>query len=66
MEAAIGDAICIHGSTVGHADKHGEIIGVRGDRGEPPYVVRFADGQERTIFPGPDAYIIPRQMEPPL
>jgi hypothetical protein len=61
MEATIGDEICIHGNTVGHADKHGEIIEVRGDRGEPPYVVRFADGQERTIFPGPDAYVIPRQ-----
>lgn len=62
MEATIGDEICIHGNTVGHADTHGEIIEVRGDRGEPPYVVRFADGQERTIFPGPDAYIVPRQV----
>ena len=66
MEATIGDKICIHGNTVGHADKHGEIIEVRGDRGEPPYVVRFPDGQERTIFPGPDAYIIPRQRQSPL
>ena len=23
------------------------------------------DGQEQTIFPGPDAYILPRQMQPP-
>jgi hypothetical protein len=61
MEATIGDKICIHGNTVGHADKHGEIVEVRGDGGGPPYVVRFADGQERTIFPGPDAYVIPRQ-----
>jgi hypothetical protein len=66
MEATIGDKICIHGNTVGHADKHGEIIEVRGDRGEPPYVVRFPDGQERTIFPGPDAYIIPGQRQSPL
>ena len=65
MEATIGDEICVHGNTVGHADKLGVIIEVRGNRGEPPYVVRFADGQERTIFPGPDAYIIPRQAEPP-
>jgi hypothetical protein len=65
MEATIGDEICIHGNCVGHTDKHAEIIGVRGDHGQPPYVVRFADGQERTIFPGPDAYIIPRQAPPP-
>jgi hypothetical protein len=65
MKATIGDEICVHGNTVGHADKLGEIIEVRGNRGKPPYVVRFADGQERTIFPGPDAYIIPRQAPPP-
>ena len=65
MEATIGDEICVHGNTVGHPDTLGEIIEVHGDRGEPPYVVRFADGQERTIFPGPDAYIIPRQTQPP-
>ena len=29
MEATIGDQICIHGSIVGHPDKHGEIMEVR-------------------------------------
>jgi len=61
MEATIGDQIRIHGSTVGHADKDGEILEVRGTGGEPPYLVRFADGQTRLLFPGPDAIIIPRQ-----
>jgi hypothetical protein len=61
MEATIGDQLCIHGSSVGHPDKHGEIIEVRGTRGEPPYLVRFSDGQTRLVFPGPDAVIIPRQ-----
>jgi hypothetical protein len=61
MEATIGDQICIHGSTVGHPDKHGEIVEVRGTRGEPPYLVRFASGQTTLVFPGPDAVIIPRQ-----
>ena len=61
MEATIGDQICIHGSTVGHPDKHGEIVEVRGARGEPPYLVRFAGGQTTLVFPGPDAVIIPRQ-----
>ena len=51
MEATIGDKICIHGNIVGHADKHAEIIEVRGERGEPPYVVRFPDGQEWDDFP---------------
>jgi hypothetical protein len=63
MEAATGDRICIHGHVVGHPDRHGEIIEVRGDRGEPPYMVRFADGQTALMFPGPDAIIehVPRQ-----
>jgi len=61
MEATIGDEICIHGSSVGHPDTHGEIIEVRGSGGEPPYLVRFSDGQTRLLFPGPDAVIVPRQ-----
>jgi hypothetical protein len=61
MEATIGDEICIHGNVVGHPDKHGEIVEVRGASGEPPYLVRFADGHTQLLFPGPDAIIIPRQ-----
>jgi hypothetical protein len=61
MEATIGDEICIHGSAVGQPDKRGEIVEVRGSSGQPPYLVRFADGQMRLVFPGPDAVIIPRQ-----
>ena len=61
MEATIGDKICIHGSIVGHPDKHGEIIEVHGTAGEPPYLVRFPDGHTRLLFPGPDAVIVPRQ-----
>jgi hypothetical protein len=61
MEATIGDQICIHGNTVGHGDKTGEIIEVHGMGGEPPYLVRFADGRTLLLFPGPDAVIIPQQ-----
>jgi hypothetical protein len=50
MEATIGDEICIHGNTVGHPDKHGEIVEVRGAGGEPPYLVRFADGHTQLLF----------------
>ena len=61
MEAMIGDQLRIHGNTVGQPDKHCEIIEVHGSGGEPPYLVRFPDGQTRLLFPGPDAVIIPRQ-----
>jgi hypothetical protein len=59
MEATIGDRICIHGNIVGHEDKTGEIIEIHGAGGEPPYLVRFADGRTRLMFPGPDAVIVP-------
>jgi Domain of unknown function (DUF1918) len=64
MEAVIGDQICIHGNVVGHADRRGEIIEVHGDKGEPPYVVRFEDGHTRLVYPGPDAVIVPAQRPP--
>jgi hypothetical protein len=57
MRATVGDRIRIHGHTVGDRDKHGEIVEVRGDKGQPPYLVRFGDGQTRLLFPGPDAVI---------
>ncbi len=65
MQATTGDLIRIHGSTVGHPDKDGEIVEVHGSGGEPPYLVRFADGQTRLLFPGPDALIIPRPRTNP-
>jgi Domain of unknown function (DUF1918) len=65
MEATIGDQIRIHANTVGRADKTCEIIEVHGMRGEPPYLVRFADGQTRLLFPGPDAVIVPQQRRDP-
>jgi hypothetical protein len=34
-------------------------------RGEPPYLVKFSDGQTRLLFPGPDAVIVPRQRREP-
>ena len=64
MEATIGDKICIHGNIVGHPDKQGEIVEVHGTQGGPPYLVRFAGGQTRLLFPGPDAVIVPRQRIP--
>jgi Domain of unknown function (DUF1918) len=59
MEAVVGDKICIHGNVVGHGDRNGEIIEVHGDKGEPPYMVRFEDGHTGLVYPGPDAVIVP-------
>ncbi|CNE30482.1 protein of uncharacterised function (DUF1918) [Mycobacterium tuberculosis] len=57
MYAQIGDRLHVHGNVVGQPDRTGEIIEVRGRDGGPPYVVRFDDGRECLMYPGPDAVI---------
>ena len=40
MQAAVGDRLHVHASTVGQPERRGEIVEVRGAGGEPPYLVR--------------------------
>ncbi|HET8600203.1 MAG TPA: DUF1918 domain-containing protein [Segeticoccus sp.] len=58
MQASTGDRLRVHGRTVGAPDAEGEIIEVKGERGEPPYVVRFDDGHERLVVPGSDCEVV--------
>lgn len=57
MRAEVGDRLHVHGRTVGITDRVGEIVEVRGSEGGPPYLVRFDDGHESLVFPGPDATV---------
>ena len=57
MKASVGDRLHVHAKVVGRPDRAGEIIEVRGPDGGPPYVVEFEDGNQRLVFPGPDAVI---------
>ncbi|MFL6130277.1 MAG: DUF1918 domain-containing protein [Mycobacteriales bacterium] len=59
MQAKVGDRLCVHGNTVGRTDHRMEIIEVRGAAGGPPYLVRYEDGHEAVVFPGPDAVVEP-------
>ncbi|MFD7705235.1 DUF1918 domain-containing protein [Streptomyces caelestis] len=59
MNATVGDRLHIKGRGAGLANQTGEIIEVRGPDGEPPYLVRFADGHETLVYPGPDCVIEP-------
>jgi Domain of unknown function (DUF1918) len=61
MQAAVGDRLHVHGRTVGQAEHTGEIVEVRGTAGSPPYLVRFDDGHEGLVFPGPDAVVERRE-----
>ncbi|MFI6444608.1 DUF1918 domain-containing protein [Kitasatospora sp. NPDC050543] len=57
MHAVVGDQLHIHSRAVGMVDRTGEITEVRGPNGEPPYLVRFTDGHEGLIYPGPDCLV---------
>ncbi|MBG6138259.1 DUF1918 domain-containing protein [Longispora fulva] len=58
MHATVGDRLQVHSPTVGIKDRTGEIIEVRGAEGGPPYMVRFDDGHESLVFPGPDSQVV--------
>jgi hypothetical protein len=47
----------VHGRIVGQRDRKAEIIDVRGADGAPPYLVRYDDGHQAVVFPGPDAVV---------
>jgi hypothetical protein len=55
MRAQRGDHIVLAGGHVGQTVRDGEILEVRGENGAPPYLVRWSDGKEVLVFPGPDA-----------
>jgi amino acid efflux transporter len=57
MRARVGDRLFVHGRTVGQADHRAEILEVRGPDGGPPYLVRYDDGHQALVFPGPDAVV---------
>ncbi|MEQ4207239.1 DUF1918 domain-containing protein [Actinopolymorpha sp. B17G11] len=57
MHARVGDRLHVFGRHVGNPERMGQIVEVRGEDGSPPYVVRFDDGHEALVFPGPDAVV---------
>ncbi|NGO67292.1 DUF1918 domain-containing protein [Streptomyces boncukensis] len=59
MQASVGDRLLVHGRIVGQHDRTAEIIQVLGVDGGPPYRVRFEDGHETVMSPGPDAVVQP-------
>jgi hypothetical protein len=56
MDAHVGDELVIRSRQVGQAEQHGEIIEVITGGGEH-YRVRWSDGRETILFPGPDATV---------
>ena len=58
VKAVVGDRIEIRGRHVGEVPRLGEIIEVKGPEGDPPFVVKWSDGHEGIVFPGPDAVVV--------
>ncbi|TQF03185.1 DUF1918 domain-containing protein [Kitasatospora acidiphila] len=63
MRADVGDRVHIHSRAVGIEERQGEITEVHGQNGEPPYLVKFSDGHEGLLYPGPDCTIERRAAE---
>lgn len=62
MRAKVGDVLTIHGRRVDSGQRVGAVVEVRGEEG--PLLVRFGDGTQRWVFPGPDAEITPPSAPP--
>ncbi|QPP09776.1 DUF1918 domain-containing protein [Streptomyces bathyalis] len=61
MRANTGDRLLMHGRVVGEHDREAEIVEVLGHNGEPPFRVRFDDGHEAVVSPGPDSVVQERK-----
>ncbi|MDQ8703132.1 DUF1918 domain-containing protein [Streptomyces sp. LHD-70] len=57
MQASVGDTLLVHGRIVGQHDHVAEVVEVLGSAGEPPYRVKFDDGHEAVLSPGPDTVV---------
>lgn len=57
MRAVVGDRLHVHSRSVGGAPQLAEVIEVPSADGSPPYRVRYPDGHEAVVFPGPDCTV---------
>ncbi|MEU6552569.1 DUF1918 domain-containing protein [Streptomyces sp. NPDC046915] len=63
MRASVGDQLVQHGRVVGQHDQISVVVEVMGTEGTPPYRVRFPDGHEAVMSPGPDCQVRHREQE---
>ncbi len=63
LHAAVGDLLVVESTRPDVPRRHGEIIEVHGEDGAPPYVVRWSDGHESAVYPGPLARVLPASQQ---
>jgi hypothetical protein len=58
MQAHVGDRLRIRGRVVGQSEHYGKIVEIREQgAGDPMYRVRYDNGNEALVLPGPDAVV---------
>src|SRR5450631_2584470 len=57
MKVHQGDRIILAASHTDEPTRDGEVLEVRGANGEPPYLVRWADGHTGLMYPGPGSIL---------
>ncbi len=57
MRARPGDHLVLAAPHTSDATRDGVVVAARGPDGGPPYVVRWSDGHEALIYPGPGAVL---------
>jgi len=65
MQASVGDRLHVRSNSVGVHDRIGEVLEVRGENGGPPYLVRYEDGHESLVYPGPDCVVETKAKDGP-
>jgi hypothetical protein len=64
MRAQRGDWLVIEGPHTGDIRREGQILEVRDPDGAPPYLVRWRDGAQSLVFPGPGGHVQHRPPHP--
>lgn len=64
MHAKAGDMLIVESASAEQQQHRATIIEVRSPDGSPPYLVRWGDGHEGLVYPGPDAHVAPGESAP--
>ena len=58
VKAQVGDQLVQEGTHVDEPRRVGVIVEVHSTDGAPPYLVKWPDGHQSLVFPGPDARVV--------